>query len=417
VTRVLLALFWTTLCIAGSEAPAVEPECETVWRNLLEGDLEGAAETFAGLAAPEPVDGCAVEGRVVALIELKRWRQALDEARTFHERDDDQPRVAAALGEALYRAGRLEEARELLVSLLTTDDAPATAYALMGLLAVAEGRAEEAVEWMERAMGIDPEDRRVLYRASEAAASRAESLRRLQRYLDLSEGDDPDRVEGARGRVRMLEALGDRPVWVSETTPDRVEVPLQLVPLPGGRLLGAVVKVRVGEKGKPVRLMLDSGSSGVFLVERMARKRGFEAIALETAFGGGGDQRHASPRGIFPRFALEELSFRDAMASTTRVEFDPTGRFHGVLGLSRFDRWRSLLVGRRPDAGPCRIAGRATRPVPLRHRRDDEHPRPGLRRAGRGRRAARGSHSRGLRGGLRAGLRGAWHEAALRGLR
>jgi len=341
-SRALLAAAVVATFVA-STITAEGTACEDAWGSLLAGQTEQAAEKFADLVKVEPLDACAVEGRVVALIELHRWREALDEAQTFHERGPEQTRVIAALGEALYRAGKLPEARELLTPLASGGAPPAAALALMGLVSVAEGKFDDAVGWMDGAVRIAPEDRRVLFRAAEAVKSRANAVERLERYLELCEGDDADRIEGARGRLRMLRALGDRPVWVVESRPDHVELPLQLLPLPGGGLLGAVVKARVGEKGKPVRLLLDSGSSGLFLVERMARKRGFEELSVETAFGGGGDKRHVSPRGLFDKFAVGELVFGDALASTTPVEFDATGRYHGVLGLSIFDGYRVTI--------------------------------------------------------------------------
>jgi hypothetical protein len=327
--------------IAGPDVD--EPTCDGARENLLAGRTEQAADAFATLAAREPIEGCAAEGRVVALIELHRWRDALTEARDLYERSPEAPRVVSALGEALYRAGELPELRELLEPLARSDEPPASALSLLGLVSVAEGRAGEAVDWMNRAVAIAPGDRRTLFRASEAVGTRAEAVERLERYLELSEGDDPDRIEGARGRLRMLQALGDRQVWVAESRPDHVELPLQLVAMRGGGLLGAVIKVSAGEKGKPVRLLLDSGSSGLFLVERMARKRGFEEVSIETAFGGGGDKRHVSPRGVFSTLAIGDLRFRDALASTTTVEFDATGRYHGVLGLSVFDGYRVTI--------------------------------------------------------------------------
>jgi len=341
---VLWARSWIGLALTIAICPvAVAGDgagCDDAWDSLRAGQTEQAAEEFAELAAIEPLDGCAVEGRVVALIRLRRWRGALEEARTFFERDPQQARVVTALGEALYRAGKLPEVREVLAPLASGETPPATALTLMGLVSVAEGMHEDAIEWMDRAVAAAPEDRRVLFRAAEAVKSRADAVRRLERYLELSEGDDADLIEGARGRMRMLHALGERPVWVAESRPDHVELPLQLLALPGGGLIGAVVKVRIGDKGKPVRLLLDSGSSGLFLVARMARKRGFEELSVETAFGGGGDKRHISPRGLFSQFGVGELVFRDALATTTEVEFDPTGRYHGVLGLSVFDGYR-----------------------------------------------------------------------------
>ena len=329
---------------AGPMAVAAEgASCEDAWESLRAGRTEQAAETFAELTEVEPIDGCAAEGRVVALVELHRWREALEEARTFYERDPGQPRVVTALGEALYRAGEMPEVRQLLTPLAAGQAPPASVLTLMGLVSVAEGMSEDAIGWMERAVRTTSEDRRVWFRAAEAVKSRADAIRRLERYLELSDGDDADRIEGARGRLRILRALGDRPVWIVQSRPDHVELPLQLLALPGGRLLGAVVKVRIGEKGKPVRLLLDSGSSGLFVVERMARKRGFDKLSVETAFGGGGEKRHASRRGLFSQFVVGELVFRDALASTTPVEFDPTGRYHGVLGLSIFDGYRVTI--------------------------------------------------------------------------
>jgi len=95
--------------------------------------------------------------------------------------------------------------------------------------------------------------------------------------------------------------------------------------------------VELGEPPRSVRLLLDTGSPGLFLVSRLARKRGFEPLSQETSFGGGGDQRHKDPRGRFSRVAIGDIVYRDALATTTEHEFDETGRYQGVLGLGIFE--------------------------------------------------------------------------------
>jgi hypothetical protein len=122
-----------------------------------------------------------------------------------------------------------------------------------------------------------------------------------------------------------------------------MELPLEPAHGPDGSLLGFVIRPTIGEKGKPVRLLLDTGSSGLFLLQRLARKRGFEPLSEETFFGGGGSQRHVSPRGLFPTFAVGELRFADAEATTSTRNFAPQGKFRGVLGLSVFDGYRVTL--------------------------------------------------------------------------
>ena len=60
-------------------------------------------------------------------------------------------------------------------------------------------------------------------------------------------------------------------------------------------------------------------------------------------FGGGGKQRHASVRVLFAEFALGELEFTAALASTSRNELEPHGLFHGLLGINVFDGYRVTL--------------------------------------------------------------------------
>ncbi len=340
-------------------AGELESVCEVATRTLMEGRADEAAVRFAELLQKSDCEECSVAGRVAALIELDRWGEALDVARVCHEHHPERAGLAGLLGEALYRAGRLAESEALLSDLATVEGLRGSSLSVLGLLRAARGRSEEAIELMDRALTTAPSDRRVLFRAAGATTTREVSLRRLERYLDLSAGDDPDRIEAAKGTLRPLRALGDRRVWVPVDRPERVELPLTMLATQGGRVGGAVVKVAVGEKRKPVRLLLDSGSSGLFLVGRIARKRGFEPVAEETTFGGGGDKRHVSSRGLFPFFDVGGLSFSSALATTTESEFDSTGRFHGVLGLSVFDGYvvtvdlahgRLILQAGRDDA-------------------------------------------------------------------
>jgi hypothetical protein len=90
-------------------------------------------------------------------------------------------------------------------------------------------------------------------------------------------------------------------------------------------------------------LLLDSGSPGLFVIRRVARKREFAPLSEQSAFGGGGKRRHRSTRGIFPSVSIGELKFREALATSNKQELDPTGRFRGLLGLSPFNGYRVTL--------------------------------------------------------------------------
>ena len=278
------------------------------------------------------------------LIEKDRWQEALTEARALVA-EAPSPDAEAALGEALYRAGLIDEAGEILAPLAAADDGPARAMAQLGLVRVAQGRDEEAVSLMERAVAKAPRDPWVVYRASGAARSRAGAIALLTTYLETAPGDDPDRLEGARGTIRLYTALGERKVWVPVAGPERLEVPLKPLAGTGG---GYYIEARLANK-KKIRLLLDTGSTGLFVVERAVKKGGFTPLSVETVFAGGGAGRATSSRGLLTKFAVGGLEFSDALITTTKDEFDPQGRIHGVLGLNVFSGYRvtmDLVKGR-----------------------------------------------------------------------
>jgi tetratricopeptide (TPR) repeat protein len=280
---------------------------------------------------------------VRSLIEEDRWQEALSLARARHKASPDDRQAASALGEALYRAGMLDEADELLTGLCSEPGASGRALATLGRLRGAQGRLDEAVDLMDRAVEAAPEERLVSFWAADYTSTRAEAVCRLQRYVELSEGDDPDRIEAAEGSLRLFRALGDREIWVPRERPKRVELPLATMKRTDGRLLGHAIKASLGRSGKPLRLLLDTGSGGLFVTRRAARKRGFEPLAEETFFGGGGSKRHSSKRGIFSDFSVAGLAFSDALATGTDYRLAPEGQFQGLIGLSPFDGYRITL--------------------------------------------------------------------------
>ena len=278
---------------------------------------------------------------VRALIEKDAWREALDAAKAFAGAAPSNAEAVSVLGEALYRAGRIDEAGRTLAPLATREDAPPRALVTLGLVRAAEGKTDEAGTLLDRALALAPEDRFVLYHAASVGTSRADTIARLERYLAKSDGDDADRIEGARGTIRYLKALGDRATWVRETSPERVEVPLRAIPDGGGGSAGFVVQVELG--GRKVWVLLDTGSGGLFAVERALKKSGLEPISEETVFAGGGSGREASKKWFIPSCAVGGLRFKDAVVTTTPTEIDPAGRYQGVLGVGIFSGYRVTL--------------------------------------------------------------------------
>ena len=121
------------------------------------------------LAGADPSDADSACGRVRALLRADRWREAVADARRFSASRPSDPRLQAALGEALYRAGSLSEARAVLEPQARLSAPPPRALMALGMLRVAEGREDEAAGFLDRALALAPDDRDVLFLAAGAA--------------------------------------------------------------------------------------------------------------------------------------------------------------------------------------------------------------------------------------------------------
>jgi tetratricopeptide (TPR) repeat protein len=289
-------------------------------------------------ALPTPAEDTAT--RVHELLGRGEWRTALAQAERAAESAPDDVGARALLAEVLFRAGRLDRVETLLGPAASL---PPRGLMTLGRLRQAQGRDEEAVGLFDAAVAAAPEDREILYAATEATATRQTAIERYERYLERSNGDRPERIESARGAIRVLRALGERKVWIRRARPERVELALERLWDPRtGAIQGFVVRGALGP-GKPVPLLLDSGSGGLHVIERVARKHGFTPLSDASGFGGGGEQRHELTHGTFPTLELGGLRLDEVTATVRGGELDPTGRYHGILGLAAFEGYRVTL--------------------------------------------------------------------------
>jgi Tfp pilus assembly protein PilF len=298
----------------------------------------------ARAAIPTPNEPSAEAAAVRAALEREDWRAALDiaEAALAHTPHDLDLRTA--FGEALWRAGEPERAEEVFEGLVVGADAPPVrALVGLGLVRAARARFEDAVDLMARAVRAAPESPHVRYWAAGYQSDRAAAVEAMERYLAVAADEDPDRVEAVRGTLRLYRALGEREVWIPEERPTPVEVPLDRLRGIDGRVTGWGVDVVLGERKRPLRVLFDTGSPGLYLSAKAASKRGFVPLSEETTFGGGGTGRHRSGRGLLSRFELGDVRFSSVLVSTTVDAIDDLGRYKGLLGVHAFDGYRVVI--------------------------------------------------------------------------
>lgn len=299
--------------------------------------VAGILASAVASAAPAipPPDPAETAASVRDLLAADRWREAVALAESLRKARPSDQDVLSCLGEALYRAGRLEEA-DAVLSGIERSKVPPRGLVTLALLRSARGDHEEAVRLAGAAVEQGDEDPHVLFWSAGLQADRKERIRVLERYLAAAGDDDADRIEAARGSLRLQRALGERRVWVPEERPSQVEVSLRRLSGDGGSVVGFTIPVVLGDRRRAVPLLLDTGSPGLFVSQRVARKRGFEPLAEETTFGGGGSGRHRSGRGLFGRFRLGGLEYSDALATTSGGAIDLSLPYRGFIGLTPF---------------------------------------------------------------------------------
>lgn len=92
----------------------------------------------------------------ILLIQLGRFESALLEFRCSRELDPLSLTVATGVAWAYYYAGKLDQATEECLKTLSVRENYFEALGCMGLIAIGEGRLQDAVSWFERGIAAEP---------------------------------------------------------------------------------------------------------------------------------------------------------------------------------------------------------------------------------------------------------------------
>ncbi len=307
-------------------------------RELMAGRYERAAALYSGALERQPEDGEAYYGLVRALIRSGRPRQALAVARQGHERAPGSAGALAAAGMAEHRMGDLAQAEDRFRAALAID--PDHAGALLGLGAVesAMSRFMSARRLAFRAREVAPDDPEAIFAASVFLES-SEAARVMDEAAGmLDPSAAPDSSDGQYLSTITLAKLGR---FGRLVTPYRTST-VDLVPM-GDRPespFGFGLRVSLNG-GKPLRLLLDTGASGICVSPSAAKKAGLLAVpASEFKAGGIGDgPLRRGTRYVASGVRIGDVAFAD-------VPIDAFGGVKGgiVDGLIGTDLFNQFLV-------------------------------------------------------------------------
>ena len=282
----LCALFYAA---SAPSAPAFNDRARARAASAIRaGNYEQAEQLYRELLQRNARDLDSRLGLGFALYKLRRHQDAFDQAARVIAIDPTSARAHALLGTVLLSVGDFRLSVEEFRTALIFNEREAMAIAGLGMVDMYESRLPSSINYLRRAISLDPNEADYYYSFAQVAA-RAERYREAadayEMFLRVAPRTDEDRRARIRGMISFLRYLGSQPTLYTLSSPSRAVIPFELV---NSR---PVFEVRVGLSRTPLRFVLDSGAGMCVISEETARRLGLSAVArggVARAVGGGG---------------------------------------------------------------------------------------------------------------------------------
>jgi predicted aspartyl protease len=245
----------------------------------------------------------------------------------------DAPDSAAAhefAGEVLFRRGQFALADAEFKNAVGLDPRLAMAWWGLGRLAACASMNKTATEDFRRAYELNPKDPRILAAWIPRLRGR-ERASALETYLAAVGATQES--EDLRQRIELVKALDGRQVTVLASPYRASEIPLRA--FDDGATHMRRYGVEVLANGSPVKLVLDTGASGVVMSRPAADRAGLERLSASTVRGVGDNAKGSSGyRALAEHFKVGDVEYRDALISVTEQTIP--GIEDGLIGSDVF---------------------------------------------------------------------------------
>ena len=302
IVSLLLSAAWMTFAARLPQQPVATnvPDSTAALSEPLslyrKGSFDQSLAKYAEILKADPQSGEAYAGIIRCYLKQEKIREADDALQKGLHSNPASGALKVAEGELLFRQGEIPEAGKLFDEVIATPpdplhpNTPPNARAYLGAARVAEANVMYAREHIliTRAHALDnsdPDIRKLWIQT----LSMEESIQSLDDYLAHPNNDDEPVRRYLRARLDFMKAARSekpgrcRPV--SDVTATKTN--MISITLGGGSWQGSGLNVDVN--GKPSRMLLDTGASGILLSSQLAAAAGLKPGAA-VAMGGIGDK-------------------------------------------------------------------------------------------------------------------------------
>lgn len=249
----------------------------------------------------------------------------------------DAPESAAAhefSGEVLFRRGEFAQAETEFRAALRRDEKFALAWWGLARIAACSSMYQTADEYFHRAHELDPKDPRIFG----DWAARLKGQRRLDALEEYVSMPDPsrslDELESLRHQIQLARSIGERPLMQLASPYQKTE--MQLAAFVSETTHMRTYGVEAELNSAKVRLLVDTGASGILIPRRAAEQAGVTPLSAAT-FRGFGDSTKLSGgyRGVAQRLRIGTVEFHNVIVGVS--DQTSVGSVEGLIGTDVFE--------------------------------------------------------------------------------
>jgi Tfp pilus assembly protein PilF/predicted aspartyl protease len=299
----LLLLTWANSAVLvplQSTPPSAPPNSSAMLSDALtlyrQGSFDQAIAKYNDVLKGDPHSGAAYAGIMRCYLKKDKIHEADDTLQKALQTDPGNADLKVAEGELLFRQGEIPEAGKVFDEVLSTPpdpvhpNTPPNARAYFGAARVAAASAMYARQQvlLRRARALDAADPDIQKMWLETLAT-DDRIRELEEYLTHPNGDDEATRRRLFERLDFLKASRTAKAGHCRPSADVTSMKTNLVPISLSSTNasdGTGLDVQIN--GKPARLLLDTGASGILLNLKMAASAGLKPAA-DVRMGGIGD--------------------------------------------------------------------------------------------------------------------------------